>query len=629
MKNFYPFFMLVLLNATLVFPQSWDQIIKAVASDRAASDGFGVSVSISGDYAIVGASFEDIDASNVDAGSAYIFVRSGETWIQQQKIVASDRAAGDRFGISVSISGDYAIVGAYKEDEDASGGITMSNAGSAYIFVRSSETWTQQQKIVASDRAISDYFGRSVSISGYYAIVGAFYEEGSAGSAHIFVRSDQTWSEQQKIVASDRGASDYFGISSSISGDYAVVGAYYEDQDASGGGITMSAAGSAYIFVRNGETWTQQQKIVASDRAIDDNFGVHVSISGDYVIVGAFFEDHDAPDGGIAMSNAGSAYIFVRSGETWTQQQKIVALDRAAGDNFGSVVSISGDYVIVGAFYEDEDAAGLNTAADAGSAYIFVRSGEAWTQQQKIVASDRTATDWFGAVSISGNYAIVGAQQEDHDAAGLNNATNAGSVYIFNNPAVPVPVELVFFNATISGNKITLNWKTATEVSNYGFEVERKLVNSDWTKIGFVQGHGNSNSPKSYFFMDNSPLSNTVNYRLKQIDFDGKYEYSPIVEVKVETPLNFVLTQNYPNPFNPTTKIEFSIPTDNRVQIKVYNVLGMKVATLLNKHRQAGMHSIEFNASNLASGIYFLKVVSGNYSDIKKMILLGSVESFV
>lgn len=184
-----------------------------------------------------------------------------------------------------------------------------------------------------------------------------------------------------------------------------------------------------------------------------------------------------------------------------------------------------------------------------------------------------------------------------------------------------LPVELISFTAKLENDNVELNWKTATEANNYGFEIEGSQ-NDDWGKIGFVQGHGNSNSPKEYSFHDRPIGCSAIKYRLKQIDFDGQFEYSLEVEVKLEVPTSFSVRQNFPNPFNPTTKIDFSIPSDDNVQIKVFNVLGMEIATLLNEHRQAGMHSIEFNANNFSSGIYFYKVVSGNYYEIKKMILL-------
>ncbi len=383
----------------------------------------------------------------------YLFLLSSllfADWDEAAKVVASDRAASDFFGISVSISGDYAIVGAHKENHDANGENELSDAGAAYMFKTSDggATWTQVQKIVASDRAASDRFGSSVSISGNYAIVGASFEVHDAsggnaltdaGSAYIFKTSDSgaSWTQVQKIVASDRAEGDRFGVSVSISGDYAIVGAYIEDHDASGGNA-LTDAGSAYMFKTSdgGASWTQKQKIVASDRAEGDYFAFTVSISGNYAIVGAYSEDHDA-SGGNELSKAGSAYLFKTSdsGETWSQTQKIVASDRAASDLFGGTVSISGNYAIVGAHWEDHDASGGSALSDAGSAYMFQTSdsGASWTQVQKLVASDRASNDQFGrSLSISGDYAIVGAYLEDHDASGGNELTDAGSVYFSN-----------------------------------------------------------------------------------------------------------------------------------------------------------------------------------------------------
>ena len=169
------------LITTLSFGQNWNEVIKATASDRGQGDNFGISVAISGNYAIVGAFFEDQDTSGAnslsESGSAYIFENVSGTWIFQQKIVASDRAQGARFGVSVAISGDYAIVGADSEDKDSSGANAIASAGAAYIFKNNAGTWTEVQKIVATDRSITDYFGVSVAISGDFAIVGAYQED--------------------------------------------------------------------------------------------------------------------------------------------------------------------------------------------------------------------------------------------------------------------------------------------------------------------------------------------------------------------------------------------------------------------------------------------------------------------
>src|SRR5690606_23197417 len=152
------------------------------------------------------------------------------------------------------------------------------------------------------------------------------------------------------------------------------------------GSNTLSSAGSAYIYYKNTTGWTLQQKLVASDRGAGDYFGTVVAISGDYIVIGAYNEDEDA-SGSNTLSDAGSAYVFVRNGSTWSQQQKLVTSDRNSGDYFGSSVAISGDYIVVGARLEDEDASGSNTLSNAGSAYVFIRSGSTWSQQQKLVAS--------------------------------------------------------------------------------------------------------------------------------------------------------------------------------------------------------------------------------------------------
>jgi len=201
-----------------------------------------------------------------------------------------------------------------------------------------------------------------------------------------------------------------------------------------------------------------------------------------------------------------------------------------------------------------------------------------------------------------------------------------------------LPVELISFTGSANGSSVTLNWQTATEVNNYGFNVERALMvrqNSPqaqlgmtWEKIAFVQGHGNSNSPKEYSFTENLALAhnlnlNRVQYRLKQIDFNGVFEYSPIVEVNVEAPSQLKLAQNYPNPFNPETTINFQIPFASHVTLKIYDVLGREVASLVDEFKQAGTYVKTLHATSLPSGVYFYKLQTANgFSETKKLILL-------
>jgi hypothetical protein len=187
---------------------------------------------------------------------------------------------------------------------------------------------------------------------------------------------------------------------------------------------------------------------------------------------------------------------------------------------------------------------------------------------------------------------------------------------------LPLPVELTTFTVSQSGEKVILNWKTATEVQNTGFDVERKGEKSDWKKIGFIKGNGNSNQSKDYSFQDIPAGENTFQYRLKQIDINGKINYSQIVEVKLELPVKYALEQNYPNPFNPTTNIKFDLPKDSHVSIKVYNMIGQEIADLINGDFAAGYQSVTFDASRFASGTYIYRLVSGNFTQVKKMVLL-------
>ncbi len=211
------------------------------------------------------------------------------------------------------------------------------------------------------------------------------------------------------------------------------------------------------------------------------------------------------------------------------------------------------------------------------------------------------------------------------DLAVANFISNSVSVLL--NSFTPLPVELTSFSAVVVGSNVKLIWNTATEVNNYGFEIEREVGNrqsavSKWEMIGFVEGHGNSNSPKEYSFIDDKVVSGKYSYRLKQIDNDGAFEYSKIIEIDVDAPSKFELSQNYPNPFNPSTTIKFSLPVTSNVKLSVFNILGEEVKILVNEAIEAGVHIINFNASQLSSGMYIYRIQAGNFVEIKKMVFL-------
>jgi uncharacterized repeat protein (TIGR01451 family) len=295
---------------------TWVQQAELNASDPALGKNFGDSVAINGDTAIIGA-----PGDNQWTGAAYVFTRTGATWTQQAKLTADDGVVADEFGFSVALSGDTAVIGA----SYAGNGW----AGQAYVFSRSGTTWTQQAELLASDGAPEDQFGWSVAVSGNTAVVGSVYDDGRTGSAYVYTRTGTTWTEQQKLTASDAAPEDAFGGSVSIDGNTAVIGAGWKD----------TFMGAAYVYTRSGTTWTQQAKINASDGGNGDEFGTAVCLSGDKIVVGARFVN----------VWTGAAYIFSRTGTTWTQEQRINASDGAYFDQFAWSVGIDHNYVICGA----------------------------------------------------------------------------------------------------------------------------------------------------------------------------------------------------------------------------------------------------------------------------------------
>jgi hypothetical protein len=292
----------------------WALQQRLVASDGVVASSFGNSVAVSGDTALVGAK----DRNNGE-GAVYLFVRSGAAWSLQTTLVPSDGPADRTFGCSVSISGDTALVGKRQDNGE----------GLVYVFVRSNTVWTEQQKLVASDGAPHDLFGGSVSVSGDTALIGACEHDSGRGAAYVFRRTGGIWTQQQELLASDGSSFEYFGASVSISGETAMVGAYAHDE----------WRGAAYVFVPDGEVWTEQQTLRASDGASPDAFGISVSVSGDTALVGARNR----------QTLTGAAYVFVRDGTAWIEQQWLTASDGVSLDQLGQSVSLSGDTALLGA----------------------------------------------------------------------------------------------------------------------------------------------------------------------------------------------------------------------------------------------------------------------------------------
>ncbi|HEY0678119.1 MAG TPA: hypothetical protein VGD17_07525 [Chitinophagaceae bacterium] len=433
-------------NASMLKP--FVEVNKIVAKDRSDNDQFGQSVAISGNYAVVGVPLDDEDVNGenpiADAGSAYIFhLDDSGKWKQLQKIVASERGDGDNFGWSVGISGNYIVVGAIYEDQDANEMNTMLDAGSAYVFKRDSTgTWYQLQKIVAApaSRDGQNLFGYAVAIEGNVIVVGspshsrdltddAASNVTDAGALFVFEQYAGKWTQVAKLIAPDRHLGSGLGNSVSICGSNIIAGALGEDHDAQGTN-RLEAAGGAYIFERSGGTWAAQ-KVVARDRSPHDEFGFSVGISGTYAIVGARSTTETADED--SEPYTGNAYVFYKDSDGgWKQMSKINPPDRKGRDQLGTSVGISGDYLIVTARGQDTDSAG-NLTTDIGAVYVYYldKSG-AWIQTGKLSSSDKVELDGLGYAAAISNCTIIATTIVDaEDANNSNPITNAGSAYIF------------------------------------------------------------------------------------------------------------------------------------------------------------------------------------------------------
>lgn len=471
------------------------------ASNAGTSDQFGNGISLSGDgiYLAVGAIEEDSNATGVNgdqtnnsasrSGAVYLFVKSGSTWTQQAYIKASNTGSNDFFGTALSLNSDGTrlVVGAANEDSNATGvngdGTNNSafDSGAAYVFVRSGSTWTQEAYLKASNTEILDNFGGSVAISGdgTRIVIGATQEDSNAtgiggdetnntlfesGAAYVFLRTGTTWAQEAYIKASNTGDSDSFGFAVSISNDGSrmAIGAQNESSNATGingnqADNSANGSGAVYVYSRSGTTWSQEAYIKASNTGAGDIFGSALDLSSDSMrlAVGAFSEDSNATgingdEANDTSFSAGAAYVFVRSGTTWSQEAYIKASNTDSGDLFGISIAINNDGsgVIIGANGEDGYSSGLdgdqttNTINFSGAAYLFQRSGSTWTQEHYIKACNVDTNDSFGvevAIDNTASYYMVGSVNEDSSATGINgdmmdnSRSGSGAVYGYNN----------------------------------------------------------------------------------------------------------------------------------------------------------------------------------------------------
>jgi len=372
---------------------------KFFPSDANAEDRFGVSVAIDGNTAVVGAYQNDSNGS--DCGAAYVYEFTGSQWIEKQKLVPSGGSANDQFGRSVAVEGNTIVVGSYYDDSN----------GSAYVFTRSGDVWTQLQKLIAPDAPPIDRFGCSVAIDNNTIVIGAYRGNNFTGSAYVFTRAGSNWSFQQKLTASDAQQGDHFGYSVAIDNNTIIIGAMNDDHSG------LDYVGSAYLYKKQNTTWVEQDILRASDSSQMAHFGNSVAIDGNWAVIGAY-------ECNIENTNtAGAAYVFANTDAGWVEQQKLFdANSPAYGEDFGWSVAIKNDTILAGCVNDSVN------GKQAGAVFEFVRTGSTWVQSDRLTAGDANTDDKFGSsLALSGRHIIIGAPYN------YNNSKSTGSAYIFGN----------------------------------------------------------------------------------------------------------------------------------------------------------------------------------------------------
>jgi LPXTG-site transpeptidase (sortase) family protein len=400
------------------------QQAKLVSARAEALAELGWAVAISGNTAVVGARNEDYPRSTgnlANAGAAYIFVRTGSSWIQEAKLVPRDPEVGDTFGVSVAIDGNTVVVGATGSDSD-----DLSDTGAAYVFVREGINWTQKAKLVPLDQGEEDNFGSSVAIDDSTIVVGADNKDISihfdAGAAYVFIFRGNSWDQKAKLVASDARPGAYFGSAVAISGTRVVVGA----TEANPAGIR--GPGAAYVFKGQGNSWQQEARLAAEGGRRGDFFGNSVAIGSETIAVGAIFSDPQIDNS--RLTNAGAVYLFSSAGGDWDQESVLIPEQATSFGQFGQSLAIEGNRLVVGA--DRESQSGISAT---GAAYLFVRSGKEWIQHTRFVADAFAEDDSFGkSVGISGDFAIVGASGRDPASQ-----RNAGEAFVYRFIPVQLP----------------------------------------------------------------------------------------------------------------------------------------------------------------------------------------------
>ncbi len=463
----------------------------ATASDPAEQDHFGYSVAIDGDTAVVGAYQKD-GTSLMDVGAAYVYVRSGGTWSQQQKLVAETPVAGASFGRSVAVSGGTVAVGAPQDDSPG-----QLASGAVYVYTRSGSVWTREAKLAGAQVITGDDFGWSVALEGDTLVAGAKNDDvgsvNSGGALYVFTRTAGVWSAQgSRLSASDAQDGDLLGSSLALFADTVVAGAEGVDTVAD----TDIDSGAVYVFTCSAGVWTQHPRLRAASPAQGNLFGHSVAIDSGTLLVGE-------PN---RSSGLGAAHVFVGSGGSWNVQEVLTAADGVAGDFFGHSVAVRGDLALVGAYAGE----GNSGPSNSGAVYAFRRSGGVWTQPDKYLASDASSGDRLGfGVALSPGAAISGAP---NDLSG--GFIEAGSAYVYQLGTPTTTVQILTPIPTVFGGNLGLNAQVSggTPTGNVEFRNGANVLatvplNGSGVAATSIMPNAGSYSVVAYYLGDGTHLS--------------------------------------------------------------------------------------------------------------------------
>ncbi len=644
---------IVIATASAQFIQQGGKLVGTGGVGATQWQGYFVALSPDGNTALVGGRYD-----NILAGAAWVYTRIGNTWTQQgPKLVGTGAVgnAGQGCGVALSSDGNTALIGGANDN---------TGAGAAWVFTRTGNTWTQQGPKLVGTGAVGNAFqGYAVALSsdGNTAILGGYQDNANAGAAWVFTRTGNTWTQQgSKLFGTGAIGSAQQGVSVALSsdGNTAITGAWYDN----------IRAGAAWVFTRTGNTWTQQGSKLFGTGAIgnaNQGYAVALSSNGNTALLGGYSDN----------TNAGAAWIFTRVGNTWTQQGPKLFGSGAVGNAWQGIsvaLSSDGNTALVGGYHDN---------ADAGAAWAFTRIGNTWFQQgAKLFGTGAVGNAQQGnsvALSSNGNTALSGAASD-------NIGEGATWVFVRNGPGPLINLSRNNINRPILDNQNTFDTLTVTtrvmaahgltsgsilgvqvgidsvihpndtdlEISLLHLGVNDTIVyrvgGSGDNFIGTVLDDsattaiGNGSAPFTGQFKPTSPLShfNTMDaagaWVLKIFDrttgntgtlkaWSLSITVSPTTSVSPVSqgmPDGFRLSQNYPNPFNPTTRIRFQVLAHGFTSLKIYNMLGQEVTTLVQEELQPGSYETEFNATGLASGVYLYRLFTPSFQDTKKLMVV-------